>query len=128
MHLTAKKEDEQPALHIAGTEEKVEYRDQDGNLLNEDQVNELKGKVSFKTRYETRTRLVDGAGKEVEDEGKDAPPKPEGVDPQTPNEAGEGEANTAPSQAEVGPGGDAKEASGAAPAGAIGKETVKDEL
>ena len=51
---------------IVSKEEKVEYRDQDGNLLDEEQVMELKGKVSFKTRYETRTRLVDGSGNEIE--------------------------------------------------------------
>ena len=84
------------------TEEKVEYRDEDGNLLDEEQVKALEGKVSFSTRYETRTRLVDEAGNEVHDgivEGHDgAPPaKPEGVDPQTiAGDAYEGEPNTAP--------------------------------
>ena len=62
-------------------EEKVEYRDQDGNLLDEDQVSSLEGKVSFQTRYETRTRVVDGAGNEIADglagaEGF-APPHPD---------------------------------------------------
>jgi dolichyl-phosphate-mannose-protein mannosyltransferase len=47
------------------TEERVEYRDQDGNLLNEEQVKALEGKVEFKTRYETRTRVVDAQGNEV---------------------------------------------------------------
>ena len=47
------------------TEEKVEYRDQDGNLLNEERVKALEGKVEFKTRYETRTRVVDADGNEV---------------------------------------------------------------
>ena len=46
-------------------EEKVEYRDQDGNLLDSEQVAELEGKVSFQTKYETRTKLVDAAGKEI---------------------------------------------------------------
>lgn len=45
--------------------EKVEYRDQDGNILNEEQVKELEGKVSFETRYETRTRVIDSEGKEI---------------------------------------------------------------
>lgn len=64
-------------------EEKVEYRDQDGNLLNEDEVAALEGKVSFQTRYETRTRVVDEAGNEVDegpaggDEGGHAPPHPD---------------------------------------------------
>jgi len=47
------------------SEERVEYRDQDGNLLNEEQVKALEGKVEFKTRYETRTRVVDAQGNEI---------------------------------------------------------------
>jgi dolichyl-phosphate-mannose-protein mannosyltransferase len=50
---------------ILSREEKVEYRDQDGNLLNEEQVKALEGKVEFKTRYETRTRVIDADGNEV---------------------------------------------------------------
>lgn len=86
------------------TEEKVEYRDEEGNLLNDEQVAALQGKVSFSTRYETRTRLVDevgnviqdGAVNDVQDGDLPAPPKPEGVDPQTVKggDAYEGEPNT----------------------------------
>ena len=69
-----------PAGHsILSREEKVEYRDQDGNLLDPEQVKELEGKVSFKTRYETRTRMVDAQGNEIpipEDAGV-APPHKE---------------------------------------------------
>ncbi|KAH9818536.1 glycosyltransferase family 39 protein, partial [Teratosphaeria destructans] len=50
------------------TEEKIEYRDEAGNLLNPDQVKALEGKVSFSTRYETRTRLVDSVGNELYNE------------------------------------------------------------
>lgn len=50
---------------ILSREERIEYRDQDGNLLDEEQVKALQGKVEFKTRYETRTRLVDAEGKEL---------------------------------------------------------------
>lgn len=62
-------------------EEKIEFRDQDGNVLNEEQVSSLQGKVSFQTRYETRTRVVDADGNEVEEgpaggEGF-APPHPD---------------------------------------------------
>jgi dolichyl-phosphate-mannose-protein mannosyltransferase len=76
-----------PSHSILSREEKVEYRDQDGNLLDPEQVKSLEGKVSFKTRYETRTRLVDANGKEIpipEDAGV-APPHPdvEGVDRET---------------------------------------------
>jgi len=68
-------------------EEKVEFRDQDGNLLDPEQVKALEGKVSFQTRYETRTRLVDAQGNEIPmPEGAGvAPPHPdvEGVDRET---------------------------------------------
>lgn len=85
------------------TEEKVEYRDEEGNLLNDEQVAALQGKVSFSTRYETRTRLVDEVGNVIQDGQVDvqdgelpAPPKPEGVDPKTVKggDAYEGEPNT----------------------------------
>lgn len=80
---------------IVSREEKIEYRDQDGNLLDEAAVKALEGKVSFKTRYETRTRLIDGSGSEIgeqeaheaaADKAPVAPPHPdeEGMDPETP--------------------------------------------
>jgi len=84
-----------PDQRILSREEKVEYRDQDGNLLDEEQVKELEGKVEFRTRYETRTRVVDGDGNEIPmpeggwpndlNEVGVAPPHPdvEGVDPNT---------------------------------------------
>ncbi|KAG4431792.1 hypothetical protein IFR05_012731 [Cadophora sp. M221] len=77
-----------PGQSILSREEKVEYRDQDGNLLDPEQVKALEGKVSFKTRYETRTRLVDAQGNEIaqpEDPKPVAPPHPdvEGPDSST---------------------------------------------
>lgn len=74
---------------VISREEKVEYRDQDGNLLNPEEVKSLEGKVSFKTRYETRTRLVDAQGNEIkapEEAVPVAPPHPDvdNVDQQTP--------------------------------------------
>ncbi|KAG9537877.1 hypothetical protein KCU79_g20466, partial [Aureobasidium melanogenum] len=64
-------QDEIPEAHVTDRvltgEEKIEYRDEAGNILNEEQVKELEGKVSFSTRYETRTRLVDADGNEVYD-------------------------------------------------------------
>ncbi|CAK7201394.1 Dolichyl-phosphate-mannose--protein mannosyltransferase 1 [Sporothrix eucalyptigena] len=71
---------------VLSREERVEYRDQDGNILNAEQVEALRGKVEFKTRYETRTRLVDEAGNEISEESAPvAPPHPdvEGVDQST---------------------------------------------
>ena len=61
-----------PAKDGVLREEKIEYRDQNGNLLNADQVKALEGKVSFSTRYETRTRYLDDDGKEVEKAGEPA--------------------------------------------------------
>lgn len=57
--------------------ERVEYRDEHGNILDEDQVKALEGKVSFSTKYETRTRVLDKAGNEIADvigepEGEDS--------------------------------------------------------
>ena len=71
-----------PAENIIAKEEKVEYRDQDGKILNEEEVAALEGQVSFKTRYETRTRVVDANGKEIDDGGPAgaegfAPPHPD---------------------------------------------------
>lgn len=66
---------------ILAREEKIEYRDQDGNLLNEEQVAALAGKVSFSTRYEIRTKLVDEAGNEIED----GPVEAEGFAPPHPD-------------------------------------------
>ena len=91
------------------TEEQVEYRDEDGNILNEEEVKALEGKVSFSTRYETRTRLVDADGNEVEgvlgEEGDGGPvkgTKAEGVEQETPDARGQGDASAQPPQACVG--------------------------
>lgn len=52
-------------LPVVSKEERIEYRDENGRILKEDEVEALAGKVSFKTRYETRTRIVDAQGNEV---------------------------------------------------------------
>lgn len=78
-----------PGQRLLKREERIEYRDQDGNILDEEQVKAMEGRVEFKTRYETRTRILDSAGNELpaEDVGNAgvAPPHPnaEGVDTQT---------------------------------------------
>ena len=72
-NVTPQPSSEEPAVH---REEKVEYRDQDGNLLDPEQVSELEGKVSFRTKYETKTRIVDAAGNEIDD-SPSAPPHPD---------------------------------------------------
>ncbi|KAL4894150.1 Dolichyl-phosphate-mannose-protein mannosyltransferase-domain-containing protein [Aspergillus ambiguus] len=68
---------------------RVEYRDQNGNLLDEDVVASLaaEGKVSFETRHETKTQLANGRLVDMVD-GKVAPPAPphpdvEGQNPET---------------------------------------------
>jgi len=108
---------------ILSKEEKVEYRDEAGNILNAEQVKALEGKVSFKTRYETRTRVVDEQGNEVYQavvdvrDGDDenpagvAPPHPdvEGRNPETGGVPAEAEANTEPATASADVGGEAKE-------------------
>ncbi|KAI9798606.1 MAG: hypothetical protein M1825_005304 [Sarcosagium campestre] len=98
------------AGRIIKQEERVEYRDQDGNLLDEEQVKALEGQdVEFKTRYETRTRLVDGSGNEIgleEGMASIAPPHPdaEGRNPETAGgaQAGADEANNQPATADAG--------------------------
>jgi dolichyl-phosphate-mannose-protein mannosyltransferase len=45
-------------LPVVSKEERIEYRDEKGRVLNDDEVSALAGKVSFKTRYETRTRIM----------------------------------------------------------------------
>lgn len=77
---------------ILSREEKIEYRDEYGNLLDPEQVKALEGKVSFQTKYETRTRLVDAEGKEVSMIVDDIPQQPmadghvpEGVAPSHPD-------------------------------------------
>ena len=69
------------AESVLSRKERIEYRDQDGNLLDEKQVADLEGKVSFSTRYETRTRVVDADGNEIADGSAGAegfaPPHPD---------------------------------------------------
>ncbi|KAF2488868.1 PMT-domain-containing protein [Lophium mytilinum] len=99
---------------IVSREEKIEYRDENGNLLDDEQVKALEGKVSFKTRYETRTRVIDADGNEVyEGEFAGAPdgripeggppphPDAEGRNPET-GDAGEADASEAPPTVAVG--------------------------
>lgn len=81
---------------IVDSEEKIEYRDQDGKLLDEDEVKSLMegGQASFSTKYETKTLLVDEEGKEVPAESASdlsstapAHPDTENVDSETADEA-----------------------------------------
>ena len=138
-HVTPQADKQPPAAPIvpAGAkedgriihrEEKVEYRDEHGRILNEEQVAELKGKVSFQvspnlhfpsytaltrhlqTRYETRTRIVDADGViqyegPVEGGGEGyAPPHPdvEGRNPETGHAPAQDEASKQPPVVEAG--------------------------
>ena len=101
-------------LPVVSKEERIEYRDENGRILDEEEVAALAGKVSFKTRYETRTRVVDAQGNEiyeglVDSHGDDlpeaqgvAPPHPdvEGQNPETQQEAAP-EASGSPPTVEV---------------------------
>ena len=85
-------------------EEKVEYRDQNGNLLNEEQIQKLKedGNVKFQTKYETRTRMVDANGSEIPMPSGWAPQHPD-VQGQNPDTKGvpEGDGKSVPAEAPV---------------------------
>ena len=122
----------QPQQQPIAAEEKIEYRDEEGNLLDEDQVQALAGKVSFSTRYETRTRLVDENGNEVADDGGVEGTVIDGAEPGTANDAAEGEASK---PGHVGAKGDVEKEKKvedarqtAEPESELGKETGKDEL
>ncbi|PGH09533.1 dolichyl-phosphate-mannose-protein mannosyltransferase [Blastomyces parvus] len=76
-----------PGQKLASTQiDSVVYRDQDGNILNEEEVAALEreGNVSFETRYETKTRIIDAQGREVGGD-QQAPhhPDAEGQNPET---------------------------------------------
>ena len=100
-------------LPIVSKEERIEYRDENGRVLDEEEVAALAGKVSFKTRYETRTRIVDGQGNEIyeglvdshgaEEQQGVAPPHPdvEGRNPETQQNGETAEASEAPPTVEV---------------------------
>jgi dolichyl-phosphate-mannose-protein mannosyltransferase len=106
-------------LPVVSKEERIEYRDENGRILGDEEVAELAGKVSFKTRYETRTRIVDAQGNEIyeglvdahgeeargreEDEAGVAPPHPdvEGQNPETQQDSEPAEASDTPPTVEV---------------------------
>lgn len=99
--VTPKKADEH---HVVNREETVEYRDQDGNLLDEEAVKQLlaEGKAKFETKYETRTRVIDEAGNEVPPVAPDHPDV-QGQNPDTkgiPEEKGKSEPANAQAEAE----------------------------
>ncbi|KAF2022211.1 glycosyltransferase family 39 protein [Aaosphaeria arxii CBS 175.79] len=98
-------------LPVVSKEEKIEYRDENGRVLDDEEVAALAGKVSFKTRYETRTRVIDAQGNEIYESLVDAreepghgvaPPHPdaEGRNPET-KDQGEAEPSEAPPTVEV---------------------------
>ena len=100
-------------LPVVSREERVEYRDEHGRILNEEEVAELSGKVSFQTRYETRTRVLDAQGNEVyeglvdahgpAEEAGVAPPHPdvEGRNPETAEKEPAAEASELPPTVDV---------------------------
>lgn len=123
---------------IVSHEEKVEYRDDIGNLLDPEQVKELEGKVSFSTRYETRTRILDAQGNElyngpiqveISDRESAAGTVASAPEPETVGEPA-GQANKAPPK-NVAAGKESVEKESKAtaePEADLSKETGKDEL
>lgn len=118
-----------PDERFLSKEEKIEYRDQDGRLLNDEEVKALQGKVEFKTRYETRTRLVDQQGNEIRNElvgardggSDDGGSVHGGVAPQRPDTEG---SNPETKKAPI-VGADVKEEDGAAGSGNAAAEEIK---
>lgn len=97
--MTSVAQQEQPAVKGA---DKVEFRDQHGNLLDPEQVKELEEQdIKFQTKVETKTQIVDEAGEIIEMRAGESagvhPPHPD-VEGRNPNTAGKGgnEANEAP--------------------------------
>jgi dolichyl-phosphate-mannose-protein mannosyltransferase len=100
-------------LPVVSKEERIEYRDENGRVLDDEEVAALAGKVSFKTRYETRTRIVDGQGNEIyeglvdahgaEEQQGVAPPHPdvEGRNPETQQGSEAPEASDTPPTVDV---------------------------
>jgi dolichyl-phosphate-mannose-protein mannosyltransferase len=119
----------QPAgeQRVIGREERIEYRDQDGNLLDESQVSALESdsKVSFKTKYETRTRLVDAQGNEIPGGDGVAPNHPD-VEGQNPDTKGVKEdPNSQPANAAADAGSVNKEENGKAMPASDANEATK---
>jgi len=119
----------QPAgeQRVIGREERIEYRDQNGNLLDESQVSALEseGRVSFKTKYETRTRLVDANGNEIPGSDGVAPNHPD-IEGQNPDTKGVKEdPNSQPADAAVSAGSINKEDHGKAMPASDANEATK---
>ncbi|KAJ5819812.1 hypothetical protein N7474_005403 [Penicillium riverlandense] len=85
---------------IPGDKARIEYRDQNGNLLPEDLVNSLRaeGKVKFETRYEANAKLEHGHEVDVVDGKIVHPPHPD-VEGQNPETHGNSEAPESPASA-----------------------------
>ena len=118
------------------TEERVEYRDENGKLLDESEVQALEGKVSFSTRYETRTRVLDADGNQIYEEVVDdhAGTIADAPNPETPG-LPEGKASDKPAANPVGEdlmkervADQANSKKAAEPESPVGKVSSKDEL
>ena len=92
-----------PQAGAISAEEKIEYRDQDGSLLDDEQVKSLmaEGNAKFETKYETRTRLVDEQGNELQQPFAPDHPDVEGQNPDTKG-LPEVQANKRPADAKAG--------------------------
>lgn len=74
---------------VIGREERIEYRDEAGNIVDPEEVSRLQkeGKISLQTKYQTQTRVIDEYGNEIikNADQQHAPPHPdvEGQNPET---------------------------------------------
>lgn len=114
--------------HLRGSKARVEFRDEHGNVLDESLVSALRkeGKVSFETRYETKTRLAHGHQVDIVD-GQVAPAHPdvEGQNPETVNDQGKQFADDSPASAAGGEKSVEKEESQEAKPASEGNEATK---
>ena len=95
---------------VVAMEQSFEYRDQEGNQLDPEQVEKLRQEgIEFETRHEVKTRLIDEEGNEVVAEGGVHPQHPdaEGLNPNTAgiekkDKQAEREANDKPANVDAG--------------------------
>ncbi|KAH8703819.1 protein mannosyltransferase 1 [Talaromyces proteolyticus] len=88
---------------IVSREERVEYRDEAGNILDPEKVAQLKkeGKISMQTKYETQTRILDADANGNFQKAEHAPPHPdvEGQNPETNRNGADNVARNEPASA-----------------------------
>ena len=95
---------------IISMEQSYEYRDQEGNPLEPEQVEQLRDAgIEFETKHEVRTRMIDESGNEISSQAGVHPQHPdaEGLNPNTAgvekkDSEAEREANDSPPNVDAG--------------------------